>query len=101
MTSLFVKYGIPFVSGALTARFMPIGINPLEVGALMAATVVAIDYFYSDSNDAPGARLWIPGLVYFGASIAVGGLNEGVNGIVGAIGTEALIATLDMVFTIA
>lgn len=102
MSNLFQRYGIPFVSGAITSQFLSVGVGPLEMGALMVAATVAVDYFYADDiqTSGAGAMLWIPGTVYFGAALAAGGLNSSVNGLVGAIGTESLIAVLGAVFRV-
>lgn len=101
MSSLFLNYGIPFVSGALMAYYFPVGIGALEMGAVMTASAVAINYYYGSDTDADaGAIMWAPGLVYFGVATATGGMTASTNAIVGSTGTSALITVLIVAFTV-
>lgn len=101
MSNLFLNYGIPFVSGALMAYTFPVGINSLEMGALMAASAVAINYYYgSDPDGDTGAMMWAPSVIYLGAATAVGGLTVGSNAVIGSTGVVALITVLTVAFTV-
>ena len=92
----FAKYGVPFVSGYLASRMLPMGFSPIVVGATMAGSRAAIDMYYADDKSSEtGAEIWAYQAVYAGMGLYATGISAPEPVIVGSL----LVVVLNLGFS--